>query len=194
MNDTKSYILSVRESLPERLAVGFIVYLILFILSCGISYALSSIFRYSGYFIAVSPLGSGGTVHLILSVAQCAIPSVVALILIYLSAHTIFSHVASGAVILWRGTSLGCAGSLMGSGTVISIGRYWTVALTLYFLSSVMIILLAAYSYIYSLCLCRAHSSGDVKLCASVAAEYLRLFMMFSGCIFVCACVTVLLT
>lgn len=184
MNDTKSYILQTRENLAKRLAGRFIAYLILFALSCGGAFAFASLYDCGGYFLAVSPVERGGFLRTVLSVIRCTLPSAVCLLAVYAAAHTIVSQAVSGAILVWRGLCLGCAGGLMGRGAVYSIDSSWSLALTLYFLASVVMMLLAAYSYIYSLCLCRAHSDGTAHIRREVAAEYLRLFLFLSGAVF----------
>lgn len=182
-----------RETLAKRLAGRFIAYLILFALSCTVSFAFTSLYDCGGYFLAVSPIERGSSLRMVLSIIRSALPSAVCLLAIYTAAHTVFSQAVSGAVLVWRGLCLGCAGGLMGSGAVMSIGSAWSLALTLYFLASVLMILLAAYSYVYSLCLCRAHSDGTAHIRREAASEYLRLFLFLSGAIFAAGCAAILL-
>lgn len=193
MNDTKSYILEMRDTLAGRLAARFLFFLLLFALSCGIAFAVTSQASYGGYFLAIRPVERGSLSVTVLSVLRCALPSAVALLIIYAAAHTAVSQAVSGAVLLWRGICLGCAGGLMTGGMVESIGRYWIPALTLYFAASVLMILLAAVSHVYSLCLCRAHADRMFRIRREIAAEYLRLFLILSGGVFVLGCAAVLL-
>lgn len=182
-----------RETITERLAMRFIAYLILFALSCVFSFACTSRSVYGGYFLAISPIDRSSFPAAMLSVLRCALPSALCLLAVYAAAHTVFSQAVSGAVILWRGLCLGCAGGIMGSGAVYSIGRYWTLALTLYFAASMLMILFSAYSHVYSLCLCRAHSDRMFRIRREIAAEYLRLFLILSGGVFAAGCAAVLL-
>ena len=193
MNDTKSYILGLRDTLSGRLAGRFLFFLLLSALSCGTAFALTSQASFGGYFLAVRPVGQGSFVGTALAVLRCALPSAVSLLLIYGAAHTVFSQAVSGAVLLWRGISLGCAGGLISGGTVESVGRHWIPALTLYFAATVLMILLAAVSHIYSLGLCRAHADRMFRIRREIAAEYLRLFLILSGGVFVLGCAAVLL-
>ncbi|MGN1345748.1 MAG: hypothetical protein ACI4V1_03120 [Eubacteriales bacterium] len=193
MNDTGNYLLQMRETLAERLAARFLAGLALLVLSCGISFALLSLYTPGGYFLAVNPVERSGFFHTILSLVRSTLPSAVCLLLLYAAAHTVFADAVSIAVLAWRGLCLGCAGRLMSSGSVASIGRFWTLALTLYFVASVLMILLAAYSSLYSLCLCRVHSDGAHRLRSEVAQEYLRLFLILSGGVFAAGCAATLL-
>ncbi len=194
MNDTKNYIFGIRDTLPGRLAGRFLFFLFLFVLSCGIAFAVTSQIPCGGYFLAVCPVETGGSfTGTVLSVLRCSLPSAVALLAVYAAAHTIFSQAVSAAVLLWRGLCLGCAGGLMTGGTVASIGSHWTFALTLYFAASVLMVLLAAVSHMYSLVLCRAHADRSFRLRREIAAEYLRLFLILSGGIFVLGSAAVLM-
>ena len=148
---------------------------------------------YGGYFLAVCPVEKGSFAAAFLSVLRCASSSAAALLLIYAAAHTVFSQAVSGAVLLWRGISLGCTGGLISGGMVESVGRHWIPALTLYFAATVLMILLAAVSHVYSLGLCRAHSDGVSRIRRELAVEYLQLFLILSGGVFVLGCTAVLL-
>ncbi len=195
MNDTKSYIFEMRDTMAGRLAGRFLFFLLLFVLSCGIAFAVTSQTSYGGYFLAIRPVdtGHGRFFGTVLSVLRCALPSAVSLLVICAAAHTVFSQAVSAAVLLWRGLCLGCAGGLMTCGAVASIGPYWTLALTLYFAASVLIVLLAAASHIYSLVLCRTHADRMFRIRREIAAEYLRLFLILSGGVFVLGGAAVLL-
>ena len=61
------------------------------------------------------------------------------------------------------------------------------------FAATVLMILLAAVSHIYSLGLCRAHADRMFRIRREIAAEYLRLFLILSGGVFVLGCAAVLL-
>ncbi len=193
MNDTKSYILELRDTLSGRLAARFLFFLFLSVLSCGIAFAVTSQASYGGYFLAVCPVEKGSFAAAFLSVLRCASSSAAALLLIYAAAHTVFSQAVSGAVLLWRGISLGCTGGLISGGMVESVGRHWIPALTLYFAATVLMILLAAVSHVYSLGICRAHSDGVSRIRRELAVEYLQLFLILSGGVFVLGCTAVLL-
>ena len=84
-------------------------------------------------------------------------------------------------------------GGLISGGMVESVGRYWIPALTLYFAATVLMILLAAVSHLYSLGICRAHSDGMTRIRRELAAEYLRMFLILSGGVFILGCTAVLL-
>ena len=193
MNDTKSYILELRGTLTGRLAGRFLFFLLLSALSCGIAFAVTSQTSPDGYFLAIRPVGQGSFSGTVLSVLRCALPSAVSLLLIYAAAHTSASQAVSAAVIMWRGIALGCAGGLISGGTVESVSRYWIPALTLYFAATVLTCLLAAVSHVYSLCFCRAYSDRKFRILRELAAEYLRIFLILSGGVFVTVCAAVLL-
>ncbi len=194
MNDTKNYIFELRDTLTQRLAGRFLFFLLLSALSAGIAFAVTSQTSFSGYFLAVHPVETGnGFLRTALSVIRCTLPSALSLLALCISSHTTFSQAVSAAVLLRRGICLGCAGALMANGTVRSIGPYWTLALTLYFAASVLIVLLAAVSHLYSLGLCRAYTDRRNRLRRELAAEYLRLFLLLSGGVFILESAGVLL-
>lgn len=185
MNDTKNYILNLRDTLAGRLAGRFLFFLFLFALSCGIAFAVTSQTSFGGYFLAVRPVETGvGFPRTALSVIRCTLPSAVSLLAVWISAHTTFSQAVSAAVLLWRGLCLGCAGGLMNGGTVVSIGPHWTAALILYFAASVLIVLLAACTHVCSLCLCRAYADRMFRIHREIEGEYLRIFLVLSGGVF----------
>ncbi|MBQ2278152.1 MAG: hypothetical protein II333_06235 [Clostridia bacterium] len=194
MNDTKNYILGLRDTLAERLAGRFLFFLLLFALSCGGAFAVTSRIPCGGYFLAVHPLNTGGSLpHTAVSLIRCTLPAAVSLLIIGLSVHTAASQAVSAAVILWRGVCLGCAGALMADGTVRSLGTHWILALTLCFAASVLIILLAACTHVYSLGLCRAYADRTHRIRREIAGEYLRVFLILSGGVFLLTCGTVLM-
>ncbi len=177
MNDTKTYLRERREELAHRLAGRFLAFLFLFALSCAATFLWTTFADVGGVFLAVRPTGW-------LSCVRALGSSAVGLLAIYVSAHTVFSEMVSAAVILGRGLCLGCAGGLMRTGAVISIASTWVLALTLYFLASVGVILTAAYAHVYSFCLCRTHADGMVEMRRGIAGEFLRLFLILSGAVF----------
>ena len=194
MNDTKNYIFGLRDTLVQRLAGRFLFFLLLFALSCGTAFAVTSQISFGGYFLAVRPLNTGSRfLPAAVSLIRCTLPAAVSLAAVWISAHTIFSQAVSAAVILRRGICLGCAGALMADGTVRSLGTHWILALTLYFAASVLMILLAACSYVYSLGLCRAHADRMLRIRHEIAGEYLRVFLILSGGVFLLTCGTVLM-
>ncbi len=201
MNDTISTLLQIRGSSAgagqpsRRLAIRFLAGLLLFALSflTGFLLAPTVPLMDNGVFLAVSPVTGGHPVSAVLSVFRCLLPSAIALFGIYAAAHTPWTAAISGAVIVWRGICLGCAGALMKNGTVVSIGRNWVPALILYFAASVLILLLAVCSHPVSLYLCRAYADEDIRRFREAAVEWLRLFLVLSGAVFAMGTAAVLL-
>lgn len=201
MNDTTFSLPHSRESsvsagtrpIAKGLAIRFLAGLLLFALSFLMSFLLAPPAADGGLFLAVSPITGGHPASAVLSVLRCLFPSAAALLGIYAAAHTPWSAAVSGTVIVWRGICLGCAGALMRNGTVVSIGQHWVPALILYFAASVLMILLASCSYSASRYLCRAYADGDIRRFRTAAAEYLRLFLMLSGSVFLAGGAAVLL-
>ncbi len=183
------------SSLPSfrRPAFRFLAGLLLFALAFLAGFLLAPIAADGGIFLAVSPVTGGRPGAAVLSVFRCLFPSAIALLGIYAAAHTPWSSVVSGAVIVWRGICLGCAGVLMKNGTVISIGRHWIPALMLYFAASVLVILLASCSQTVSRYLCRTYADGDFRQFRTAAVDWLRLFLIVSGGVFLLGTTAVLL-
>ncbi len=201
MNDTISSLLQIRGSSAgagqpsRRLAIRFLAGLLLFALSFLTGFLLSPTVPLAddGVFLAVSPVTGGHPASAVLSVLRCLFPSAIALSGIYAAAHTPWPTAVSGAVIVWRGICLGCAGAFMKNGTVISIGQHWIPALILYFAASVLIILLASCSHPVSLYLCRAYADGDIRRFREAAVDWLRMFLVISGAVFAMGAAAVLL-
>ena len=201
MNDTLSSFLLSRESSAgtgqpsRRLAIRFLAGLLLFALAflCGFLLAPILLRPHGGVFLAVSPVTGGCPAVVVLSVLRCLFPSAIALFGIYAAAHTPWSSAVSGTVIVWRGLCLGCAGVLMKNSSVVSIGRHWVPALILYFAASVLMILLASCSCSVSRYLCRTYADGDIRRFRTAAADWLILFLLISGGIFVLGTAAVLL-
>ena len=183
MNDT------IREFPAARFAGG----LVLLALSFALSFVCTEILPCGGYFLAVSPFSGSGTLLRMTALFRALRPTAISLLALWLSAHTPWSAAVSGMVIIGRGICLGCAGALMRNGTVVSIGQHWISALLLYFSASVLMILLAACSYAASRYFCRACADGNRRLFRETAAAYLRLFLIFSGGVFLLGMTAVLL-
>jgi len=192
MNDTASPFLHSREAFVRGPVFRFLAGLLLFALSCGLSFLLAPLAASGGVFLAVSPAADGHPAA-VLSVLRCLFPAASALFLLYAAAHTPWSAAVSGAVIGWRGLCLGCAGALMKNGTVVSIGRYWVPALLLYFAASVLVILLASCAHAVSREFCRSYADGNVRRFRKTAADWLRLFLVIAGGVFALTAAAVLL-
>ncbi len=177
MNDTKTYLRNLRATLAHRLAGRFLAGLILFSLSCAAAFAWVRIAGVDGVFAAVRPTGR-------LALLRALIPSAAGMLAVYLSAYTIFPGAVSAAVIAWRGLCLGCAGGLMKSGAAVSLAPTWGTALTLYFAASVCVMLAASVARVYSLALCRTYADGTGTTRRGMAREFLRLWLMLSGAVF----------
>jgi len=199
MNDTISSFLQTRESSAgtkqpfRRLAIRFLAGLLLFASAFLCGFLLTPILSGGGSFLAVSPVTGGCPAVVVLSVLRCLFPSAAALLGIYAAAHTPWSAAVSGTVIVWRGICLGCAGVLMKNGSVVSIGQHWISALILYFAASVLMILLASCSTSVSRYLCRTYADGDTRRFRTAAADWLILFLLISGGVFVLGTAAVLL-
>lgn len=177
MNDTKTYLRTLREELAHRLAGRFLAYLILFALVCAASFAWVGRTTWGGVFLAVRPVGIVAYVRALTSTA-------VMLSAVLLSAHTMFSGAVGTVAVLWRGVCLGCAGGLMKNGAAVSIAPTWVLALTLYFAASVGVILAASVAHVYSLGLCRTYADGTRRMRRGLAGEFLRLWLILSGMVF----------
>ena len=193
MNDTKNYMFGLRETLAGRLAGNFLLFLLLFALSCGISFAAVPAFLPDGYFLAVRPVNGGTFFGTVFSVLRCAFPAAGTLTVLWIAAHTSVPQILSGMVILYRGVCLGCAGRLMACGAVVSIGRHWMPALALYFAATVPVLLLAALSQVYSLGFCRTYADRMSRIRHELEREYLHLFLILSGGIFLLSGIGILL-
>lgn len=194
MNDTKNYIFEIRDTMPERLTVRFLVYLIISALSFGVAFAIVALFVPNGYFLIVRPASVyKNGISAFLSVTERAFPVATALFILYAASHTVLSPVISAAISVWRGFSLGCICKLMRDGAVAGVGRSVTFAVLLYFAATVIVIFLSSLSNLYSLCICRAYSAQMPSIKRELALEYLRLFLILSGGIFILTAVATVL-
>ncbi len=177
MNDTKTYLRTLREELAHRLAGRFLAYLTLFALVCAASFAWVQVTDWNSVFLAVRPAG-------ILSCVRAMTSAAGILFAVFLSAHTAFSGAVGTVAVLWRGVCLGCAGGLMKSGAAVGIAPTWVIALTLYFAASVGVMLAASVAHVYSLGLCRTFADGTGEMRRGLAWEFLRLWLVLSGTVF----------
>lgn len=184
MNDTKSYILEMRGVLIERLAARALLYLLVSSVFCGLSYTAVTLVAPDLDSAFVSPITEGcGTLEVARYLLCCTFPAAVSLLVVYAAAHTVMSHVIGMTVLCVRGLVLGCIGGLIGMGA--EVGVHCSLALTLYFLATVLIIVLAALSDIFSKCLCRVYADPVPSLARELFFEYLRVFSVLAGGVFV---------
>lgn len=183
VDDAKRYIMESRENLTEKLAVYFAAYFSVFALSGIAAYVLLFLRGGElGVFTLMKPALTGGFSGVMCYIGSAASASAMTILAVFASAFTVLCKPVSAVAVIRRGLCLGSAVSFAVNGRM-SIG---SVPLMLYFASTLVIILISAYSGLYSKCMCRSYSCGNLSVGASVAAEYTRLTAVLSGVVFIC--------
>jgi len=94
---------------------------------------------------------------------------------------------------IWKGVAFGVDACLIMKGTVRGISDHWTWSLAVFFIASVLIVALAAVSRVYSDVICYTFAADERRYTASLAMEYVKLFLLISGGIFLLGAISTIL-
>lgn len=193
MNGTETYLVHVKSNFWRYTAQRFIIYIAFVAVSFALAYPATAVFCKGRIFTVVEPMSIEGAPGVIGGVVTSQIPTALVLMILFASTFTVISKWIGGLLCVWRGACLGVSVSLMGKGVVGGITDEWTWSLALYFTVTVAFAALSAVSAVYSDVICRMHGNGERKYAVSVTAEYIKLFLVMSGGIFILGGISVII-
>lgn len=112
-------------------------------------------------------------------------PMMVTVLIIYLSAFTVFNRAAVVLAGALRGASMGCFLALSVSGRIYGIGGDWAAGFALSLLETLVLLLYCAYSSVYSEPILVTRLSGNGVMSSSLGWEFTKCTSVFSGAVFV---------
>lgn len=184
MTETENYLSRVRSERYIRVLRSFIGSITLFSLTVLAAYLFFSNVS-CGHYVITADIASSGFVGAVRAALSASVPCAVVLTVIYLTAYTTMGSAVASLIAVWKGL---CSGSVLGlhvSGSLGVIGSGNDAALWLYFAQSGVICLLCAVTSLYRAGLIYASASAERQYSRSLTVEYTKVFLVFSGVIFV---------
>lgn len=178
MNSTQT--LPETQSPIRQIASRLITCLLVLIGFAFIGYALYTLLFREGTY-AVVTAQPDGFFSRIASVILSQLPRTVWLLLLYLSAFTLWGPILSFALSAWYGLSVGCTLAMLQSGTLLFLAQSPALPVLFSFASVVLMLLLASLTSVYARALCSASLSEDGASRSILWLEYSSLFLVISG-------------
>lgn len=192
MNTTENFLSRIKNTFFKRISAYFILYLLVFFIMCLISFAVFASGVYDHAFLISSPRYDD-ILPAIGDAVSSQIPLTLTLAIVFVSVYTTLNKAVSALICAWYGVSVGCAAALASKGCIYGLSQTYTIGMTLDFISFMMIILLMSYSAVYSVGIIYSHSCEEFKLSSALSAEFLKLFLFFSGVIYTVGFVSAIL-
>jgi len=167
----------------NRSAGAFVLLLFLYAGAAMLSYFASPFFFSERYYISC-PIPTDSVYGILSALTLSLKGTICQVILILISAFTFFPLWISAAAVSLRGICTGCALYAISNGMVSGLNAA-EGALSLYFLSSVLLILLSSCAYTCSELLFVMRSRQERKNIHALLYSYFRTFAFMSGGIFV---------
>ncbi len=189
---TTTYLNGIRDNLYKYILAYFIFYFSITAASFGVSYL---VFFHCGSaeFLIVSPVVTGNLPSAVLSAVLSVIPCTISLIVLFVSTYTIFYRFIASYLCFRRGIFAGCFTALSITGKLNGISTEWSVGLTFYILSTVIFLVITAITTVYSNGIRTAHSMGEKRISLSLTAEWIKLFLPYSGAVYLTGLISVIL-
>lgn len=191
MNETHPITQSQSSPPIRQIAARLIASLLVLIVFALAGFALYALFFGEGTYAVVTHTPEGFFSR-IGSVILSQLPRTVWLLALYLSVFTVWGSLLSYALSAWHGLSLGCALALLRSGSLVLSGSAPALPVLFGFLSTVLLLLLAALTSVYARVLCSACLKEDGETRTVLLLEYTGLFWIISGAVYLFGCAAVL--
>ena len=193
MNPIENYLIYRARSLPKHISAGFIIHMIVTMVSFGIVCSFFMIFPPDARFILTHSVALSNPSASIVTFAEALSGITVSLLVLFAASFTFFSRKIMYFLCIWRGGSLGCAAALTASGAISGLPATASCALMAAFLQTVVFILLVSFTDIYSDCLLQIFSHNDRLYKNAVVREFLLCYLTMSGVILFAGIIEVLL-
>jgi len=193
MNPIENYLLYRARSFPKHISAGFIIHMIVTMVSFGIVYSFFMIFPPDARFILTHSVALNNPAAAVISVAEALSGITVSLLVLFVSSFTVFSRRIMYFLCFWRGASLGCAAALLVSGVISGLPANASCALMTAFLQTVVFVLLVSFSDVYSDCFLQIFSQNDRLYKNAVVREFLLCYLTLSGIILSAGIIEVLI-
>lgn len=179
------YIIHNKMNLYKSIANGFLQCIGIFIASFVFSYFIFQKIHTGCIYIITEPFDTRDGVSLVLSCVKVLFPCTVLLCAVLLSAFTVLGRAVSVICAVWRGSCLGCLTALVGVGAVFGTNTTIGIGLSLYFISTVLMLILSSCASVYAKCICKGHSEEKYSETFSLSVEFIKLFLIISGAIYI---------
>ena len=191
--DTEAYLTHVKSEFSRRVAADFIICFVLFALACLLAFASVRIISHEETYVLTSPVSRGSAGDFVGSILSSQLPNAAVLPVLLFSVFTVVNKWITALICIWKGASLGTAACLIMSGSVRGISDTSAWSLAVYFLASVLFASLAALSRVYSDAICRTYAAEERRYTVSLATEYIKLFFIIAGGIFLLGSISTIL-
>ena len=191
--DTETYLTHVKSEFSRRVAANFIVCFVWFALSCILSYLSVKFFARDIVYVVTSPISRESVGSVIGTTLVSQLPNTAAMFILFCSVFTVLSRWITVLLCAWKGTALGVTTCLLMKGSVLGISERSVYSLVAFFLASVLFSSLTALSRVYSEVICHTSVAGERKYTSSLVLEYVKLFLIIAGGIFLLGSISTIL-
>lgn len=191
--DTETYLTHVKSDFSRRVAADFIVCFVCFALSCVLSYLSVKLFSRDIVYVLSSPVSRESVGSLLSTALVSQLPNAAMLVIMFCSVFTVANRWITALLCAWKGISFGTAICLVMKDAVLGVSERFTYSLVAFFLSSVLLSSLAALLRVYSGVICHTFVADERKYTASLVLEYVKLFLIFAGGIFLLGTISTIL-
>ncbi len=191
--DTETYLTHVKSDFSRRVAADFIVCFVCFALSCVLAYLSVKLFSRDIVYVLASPVSRESVGSLISTALISQLPNAAVLVILFCSVFTVLNRWVTVLLCAWKGTALGVTTCLLMKGSVLGISERSVYSLVAFFLASVLFSSLTALSRVYSEVICHTSVAGERKYTASLVLEYVKLFLIIAGGIFLLGSISTIL-
>lgn len=191
--DTETYLTHVKSEFSRRVAANFIVCFVWFALSCVLSYLAVKFFARDIVYAVTSPVSRENFGSIIATTLVSQLPNTAAMFILFCSVFTVLSRWITVLLCIWKGAALGVTACLVMKDAVFGISERFAYSLVAFFFVSVLFSSLAALSRVYSEVICHTALTGERKYTSSLVLEYIKLFLIIAGGIFLLGSISTIL-
>lgn len=179
MTEQKTLYINADTMQTRRLAYAFIPLLLCYAGTAFLSFLLAPVIFTESYYVAC-PLPFVSVYGALQTLSLCLKSTVWQILILLLSVFTLFPWWIAAAEVVFRGFCTGCVLYSVSSGVVSGVNNA-EAAVSLYFLASVVLILLSALSCTCAEVLLNRRSRRDKRAAHALLFAYLRTFAVLSG-------------
>ncbi len=190
MTQAETILQEVKNTEAKRLAAVFIPLLLCYVCGGILAFLLAPAMGVGSCYVSC-PIPSGSVYEILSSLALYLKSGVLQLFLIFLSVFTFFPSWVCAFTAIFRGLCTGFSLFPVSHGLLVSTGSP-KAAVSLYFLSSVILLLLSAVSCTTADTLAKYRSRGDRRSAHALLFAYFPCFLVMSGGILVSSAFAVL--